>query len=164
MSLLRNVNIFDSLGTALGSVLGSLKIALHDGNGNPVGSYLGAINVHDADVHRETVNRRFHRHTTPLTTLTIAVIGGTDYTITVASVAGFVIGDYLHIQNGNTELVHPQIKNIVGYSGELIFNTEKPDGTMVKLTDPSKLNSLGWKHTVELEDGIKRIYEWYKTK
>ncbi|MBD3795777.1 MAG: hypothetical protein IE881_07585, partial [Epsilonproteobacteria bacterium] len=37
----------------------------------------------------------------------------------------------------------------------------KPDGTMVKLTDPSKLHSLGWKHKVELEDGIKRVYEWY---
>jgi GDP-L-fucose synthase len=54
------------------------------------------------------------------------------------------------------------IKKIVGYEGELYFNTTKPDGTMVKLTDPSKLNVLGWKHTVELEDGIRMMYEWYK--
>ncbi|MDX3959087.1 GDP-L-fucose synthase [Aliarcobacter skirrowii] len=53
------------------------------------------------------------------------------------------------------------IKNIVGFKGELYFNTEKPDGTMVKLTDPSKLNNLGWKYKVELENGIKTIYEWY---
>lgn len=53
------------------------------------------------------------------------------------------------------------IKRIVGYSGELYFNDTKPDGTMLKLTDPSKLHSLGWKHTVELEDGIKTIYNWY---
>ena len=53
------------------------------------------------------------------------------------------------------------IKEIVGYEGELYFNTTKPDGTIVKLTDPSKLHSLGWKHKVELEDGIKRVYEWY---
>lgn len=53
------------------------------------------------------------------------------------------------------------IKDIVGFKGELYFNIEKPDGTMVKLTDPSKLNSLGWKYKVELEDGIKLIYEWY---
>jgi len=53
------------------------------------------------------------------------------------------------------------IKNIVNYNGELYFNTDKPDGTMVKLTDPSKLHSLGWKHKVELEDGIKTVYEWY---
>ena len=53
------------------------------------------------------------------------------------------------------------IKKIVGYEGELYFNDTKPDGTMIKLTDPSKLHSLGWKHTVELEDGIRSMYEWY---
>ena len=53
------------------------------------------------------------------------------------------------------------IKNIIGFKGELYFNTEKPDGTMKKLTDVSKLNSLGWKHKVELEDGIRTMYEWY---
>ena len=36
-----------------------------------------------------------------------------------------------------------------------------PDGTMVKLTDPSKLHELGWKHKVELEEGIRMMYEWY---
>ncbi len=54
------------------------------------------------------------------------------------------------------------IKEIIGFKGKLVFNTDKPDGTMVKLTDPSKLHSLGWKHKVELEDGIKAIFEWYK--
>lgn len=53
------------------------------------------------------------------------------------------------------------IKKIVGYDGELYFNDTKPDGTMVKLTDPSKLHSLGWKHKVELEEGIQTMYDWY---
>ena len=53
------------------------------------------------------------------------------------------------------------MKSIIGFGGELTFNTEKSDGTMVKLTDPSKLHSLGWKHKVELEDGIKTMYKWY---
>ena len=53
------------------------------------------------------------------------------------------------------------IKKIVGYEGELTFNTDKPDGTMLKRTDPSKLHALGWKHKVELEEGIKIVYEWY---
>jgi len=53
------------------------------------------------------------------------------------------------------------IKKIVGYEGKLYFNASKPDGTMVKLTDPSKLHALGWKHEIELEEGIKRVYEWY---
>ena len=52
-------------------------------------------------------------------------------------------------------------KNIIGFKGELYFNDSRPDGTMLKLTDPSKLHSLGWRHKVELEDGIKTLYEWY---
>lgn len=54
------------------------------------------------------------------------------------------------------------IKKIVGFEGELYFNIEKPDGTMRKLTDVSRLHSLGWKHTIELKDGIKKMYDWYK--
>lgn len=53
------------------------------------------------------------------------------------------------------------IQKIVGYQGDIYFNTQKPDGTLLKLTDVSKLNNLGWKHTVNLEEGIKREYEWY---
>jgi GDP-L-fucose synthase len=53
------------------------------------------------------------------------------------------------------------IKDIVGYGGELYFNTSKPDGTMIKLTDPSKLHALGWKHKVELQQGIEKMYSWY---
>ncbi|MFA7021940.1 GDP-L-fucose synthase family protein [Aliarcobacter sp.] len=53
------------------------------------------------------------------------------------------------------------IKKIIGFKGELVFNTDKPDGTMVKLTDPSKLHSLGWKHKVELENGMETMYKWY---
>jgi len=53
------------------------------------------------------------------------------------------------------------IKKIVAYNGKLYFNNSKPDGTMVKLTDSSKLHSLGWRHTVELEEGIRKVYGWY---
>jgi GDP-L-fucose synthase len=54
------------------------------------------------------------------------------------------------------------VKEIIGFQGDLKFNTEKPDGTMRKLTDPSKLNKLGWKHTIEIEKGIIKMYEWYR--
>ncbi|WP_295422361.1 GDP-L-fucose synthase [Sulfurovum sp.] len=56
------------------------------------------------------------------------------------------------------------IKDIIGFKGELYFNTDKPDGTMKKLTDVSKLHQLGWQHTVELRDGIDEMYRWYKEK
>jgi GDP-L-fucose synthase len=52
------------------------------------------------------------------------------------------------------------IRKIIGFEGDLVFNSEKPDGTMRKLTDVSKLNSLGWKYKVELEEGLKRVYDW----
>mgnify|MGYP005664121161 CR=1 FL=1 len=54
------------------------------------------------------------------------------------------------------------IRDIVGFSGELYFNMDKPDGTMKKLTNVSKLHALGWRHKVELADGIQMMYEWYK--
>jgi len=53
------------------------------------------------------------------------------------------------------------IKEVVGFKGDLVFNSEKPDGTMRKLTDVSKLHNLGWKHSIELEDGINRLFNWY---
>lgn len=53
------------------------------------------------------------------------------------------------------------IQKEIGFKGTLVFNTDKPDGTLRKLTDVSKLNNLGWKHKVALEDGIKKAYNWY---
>ena len=54
------------------------------------------------------------------------------------------------------------IKSEVGYEGEIVWNTEKPDGTPRKLMDVSKLNALGWKHSIELKDGIAMVYNEYK--
>ena len=54
-----------------------------------------------------------------------------------------------------------QIKRCIGYKGRFNFNTSKPDGTMQKLTNVSKLNALGWKHTVSLNKGVEKIYAWY---
>ena len=53
------------------------------------------------------------------------------------------------------------IKKRVGYKGSFIFNTSKPDGTMKKLTDVSKLNSLGWTHKIPLEKGVEKMYACY---
>tara|TARA_B100000073_G_C23727229_1_gene569655 strand:+ start:391 stop:1308 length:918 start_codon:yes stop_codon:yes gene_type:complete len=54
------------------------------------------------------------------------------------------------------------IKNIINFEGELIFDSEKPDGNPRKLLDSSKINSLGWIPKTELVDGIERTYNWYK--
>jgi GDP-L-fucose synthase len=51
------------------------------------------------------------------------------------------------------------IKHVLGYEGSITFDTSKPDGTPRKLMDVSKLLSLGWKHKVELAEGIEMAYE-----
>lgn len=56
------------------------------------------------------------------------------------------------------------IKGSVGFGGTLFFNSDKPDGTMKKLTDSSKLHGLGWKHTINLKEGVQKVYTWYTSK
>ncbi len=53
------------------------------------------------------------------------------------------------------------VKNTVGFTGNIVWNTNKPDGTFKKQLDVSKLNKLGWKEKVNLEQGIKLVYDNY---
>ncbi len=53
------------------------------------------------------------------------------------------------------------VKETVGFKGEIKFDPSKPDGTPRKLTDPNKLHTLGWKHKIELDEGIRMVYEHY---
>ena len=50
----------------------------------------------------------------------------------------------------------------MGYEGEVIYDSSRPDGTPRKLLDVTKIHSLGWHHTIELEDGLTQTYEWFK--
>lgn len=53
------------------------------------------------------------------------------------------------------------VKEVVGFDGELVFNTDMPDGTPRKLTTVDKLHGLGWKHKVSLDKGIRLAYNWF---
>lgn len=53
------------------------------------------------------------------------------------------------------------IAETIGYSGNILFDASKPDGTMKKLTEVSKINGLGWKHKIEIEEGVRMIFGWY---
>lgn len=55
------------------------------------------------------------------------------------------------------------VKEIVGYEGTIVHDTSKPDGTPRKLTDVSKIHALGWKHTINLRDGISTVYKEFST-
>lgn len=71
---------------------------------------------------------------------------------------------HINIGTGKEISIHDLallIKKITGYTGEILFDSTKPDGTMRKLTDVTKLNSLGWRHTIEIDKGIEKMYQWY---
>lgn len=53
------------------------------------------------------------------------------------------------------------VKEVVGFEGEITWNTSKPDGTPRKLLDVSRIQRLGWRHTIELRSGIRSTYDWY---
>lgn len=90
-----------------------LKVGLYDGFGNPISSFKGALDVHDADVHREVINQQFHQHTATSTTFAAAAPAGST-SITLTDPTGFAIGHYLHLEDGGIENPHPKIVNLVG--------------------------------------------------
>lgn len=53
------------------------------------------------------------------------------------------------------------LKDLIGYTGELVFDATKPDGMPKKLLDVKRLHDAGWHHTIQFEDGLKRTYDWY---
>ena len=73
--------------------------------------------------------------------------------------------EYLYNVGSGIELTIKElaetIQNVVGHSGEIIWDSSKPDGTPRKLMDVSKMHSLGWEHKINLEDGIRKTYQWF---
>lgn len=72
--------------------------------------------------------------------------------------------DFVNLGTGKELTIHELaelIKKVVGFDGELRFNTDKPDGTPRKLLDVSKMEEVGWKYKIELEDGIRKTYQWF---
>lgn len=77
------------------------------------------------------------------------------------------IGEFINIGSGKDMTIAEiaeLIKETVGYEGKLVYDTTKPDGTMLKLMDVSKINALGWKAKTSLKDGLKIAYEDYLVK
>ena len=78
-----------------------------------------------------------------------------------------VYSDELHINVGSGEDLSiaelaKMIGEIVGFKGKLVYNAERPDGTPRKLLDVSRLNAMGWRPKIGLEDGLRTAYLWYQ--
>lgn len=94
----------------------------------------------------------------------VFIMENRDFNDTFSSIEKEIRNTHINIGTGKDVSIKElaeYIKKVVGFEGELYFNTNKPDGTMRKLTDVSKLNALGWRHTIEIEEGINLMYNWY---
>lgn len=73
---------------------------------------------------------------------------------------------HINIGTGKELTIHALselVAKAVGFTGKITFDSSKPDGTPRKLIDVSKLHSLGWTHKVEIEDGVQKLYQWYRS-
>jgi GDP-L-fucose synthase len=129
-------------------------------------SYLAGFGVDEnkVEIWGTGLPRREFLYSEDMADACVFLLENRDFSDTYAKDAKEIVNTHINIGTGvdiSIADLAQLIKSIIGYEGEFTFNTEKPDGTMVKLTDPSKLHGLGWKHKVELEDGIRTMYEWY---
>lgn len=76
------------------------------------------------------------------------------------------IGECVNITSGKDiklSAFYNLVKDVVGFDGIIEYDTSKPNGTYRKLMDASKMESLGWRPSIELRDGLKDTYDWYST-
>jgi GDP-L-fucose synthase len=110
------------------------------GTGKPMREFLHVDDMAAASIHVMNLDEKNYQENTQSMLSHINVGTGIDCTI--------------------RELVETVAK-IVGYQGDIVFDTSKPDGTPRKLMDVSRLESLGWKASISLEDGLKETYQWF---
>jgi GDP-L-fucose synthase len=110
------------------------------GSGKPMREFLHVDDMADASIHIMGFDKKILESEADLMLSHINI--GTGVDITIKDIA-------------------QTIKEVVGFCGEIVFNTKMPDGTKRKLLDVSKIESLGWKPAIALKDGLKETYEWF---
>lgn len=95
---------------------------------------------------------------------TVFVMEHVDFADTYAPGSQEVRNCHINIGTGKEITIRRLAELIAGtvdFKGEIRWDASKPDGTLRKLTDVSKLHALGWHHTIEIEEGVRRMYDWY---
>ena len=118
------------------------------GTGSPLREFLWSEEMADASVHvllnvdfNDTYKENYNAdHINEIRNCHINV--GTGKEISIKAVAELIMKE-------------------IGFKGELRWDATKPDGTLKKLTDPTKLHELGWHHKIEIDEGVHRLYQWY---
>jgi GDP-L-fucose synthase len=133
-------NIILSVLAKYGVIKGEIEIW---GSGNPKREFLWSEDMADA---------------------CIFLLENRDFNDTLSAEQTEVRNTHINIGTGvdiSIKELAEKIKSEIGYKGNFNFNLSKPDGTLKKLTDVSKLNTLGWKYKVSLDKGVKKMYDWY---
>ena len=118
------------------------------GTGSPMREFLWSEEMADASVHvllnvdfKDTYHENYNAdHINEIRNCHINV--GTGKEISIKEVAELIMKE-------------------IGFKGKLRWDASKPDGTLKKLTDPTKLHELGWHHKIEIDEGVHRLYQWY---
>ena len=110
------------------------------GSGKPMREFLHVDDMADASIYMMNINKELLEKEISTTLSHINIGTGAD--ITIKDVAQI-------------------IKEVIGYCGEIVFNNKMPDGTKRKLLDVSKIEHLGWRPTISLEDGLRDTYNWF---
>ena len=114
------------------------------GTGKPLREFLWSEEMADASVH---------------------VLLNVDFQDTYDATAQEVRNCHINVGSGREITIKDlaeKIKAAVGFEGEIVWDTTKPDGTPRKLTDVKKLHALGWHHQIEIDEGIQRLFDWYR--
>ena len=113
------------------------------GTGKPLREFLWSEEMADASVH---------------------VLLNVDFKDTYAPDSKEIRNCHINVGTGKELSIKEVAEKIIaeiGFKGELQWDASKPDGTLRKLTDVTKLHNLGWHHKIEIDEGIHRLYEWY---
>ena len=113
------------------------------GTGKPLREFLWSEEMADASVYimeHDNFEDTYQKGTKDVRNCHINI--GTGKEITIAALADLIVKE-------------------TKYQGKVIFDSTKPDGTMRKLTDVSKLHALGWHHRIDIEEGVHKMYQWY---